>query len=215
MKLKIVIVDLEIPPRVKRWGLRLGIPAVVLLGGAAVAYAGGLVTLVTWSQGQTLNASDLNANFAAVQTPPGTIVAYGGSESGDGGVDEAPSGWLYCNGAALSRSTYANLFAAITVHFGGGDGVTTFNLPDLRGQFLRGSDNGAGIDPGRALGSAQADELASHTHQITGESSPYGLGSLPVFTNVGGNGTPPYTTSATGGSETRPKNVAVNYIIKY
>ncbi len=64
MKLKVVIVDLEIPRRAKKWGLRIGIPAAVLLGGGAVAYAAGLVT---WSSGQTLQASDLNGNFTYVQ----------------------------------------------------------------------------------------------------------------------------------------------------
>jgi hypothetical protein len=61
MKLKIVIVDLEVPPGAKKWALRLGIPAAVLLGGGAVAYAAGLVT---WSDGQTLSAADLNGNFS-------------------------------------------------------------------------------------------------------------------------------------------------------
>jgi C1q domain len=72
MKLKVVVVDLEIPPRMKRWGLRLGIPAVVLLGGGAIAYAAGLVT---WSSGQTLQASDLNNNFSYLQ---GEIAALQG-----------------------------------------------------------------------------------------------------------------------------------------
>jgi hypothetical protein len=73
MKIKVYVVDFEIPPRVKRWGLRIGIPVAVLLGGGAVAYAAGLVT---WSQGQTLNASDLNNNFSYLQS----------EIAGDGGV---------------------------------------------------------------------------------------------------------------------------------
>ena len=64
MKLKMVVVDFEIPARVKKWGLRVGIPAAVLLGGGAIAYAGGLTT---FTDGQTLHASDLNANFTALQ----------------------------------------------------------------------------------------------------------------------------------------------------
>jgi hypothetical protein len=64
MKLKVVIVDLEIPPHVKRWALRIGIPLAVLLGGSAIAYAAGLVT---WTDGQTLKAADLNANFSNLQ----------------------------------------------------------------------------------------------------------------------------------------------------
>jgi C1q domain len=64
MNVKVVVVDLEIPPKVKKWGLRLGIPLAVILGGTAVAYAAGLVT---WTSGQTLTAADLNANFSALQ----------------------------------------------------------------------------------------------------------------------------------------------------
>lgn len=72
MKLKVVIIDLEIPPRVKKWALRIGIPTVALLGGGALAYAEGLVT---WSSGQTLHATDLNDNFTYLQ---GEIAALQG-----------------------------------------------------------------------------------------------------------------------------------------
>ncbi|MGH7298636.1 MAG: C1q-like domain-containing protein [Polyangiaceae bacterium] len=72
MKIKVVVVDLEIPPRTKKWGLRIGIPAVVLLAGGAIAYAAGMVT---WSSGQTLTASDLNNNFSYLQ---GEIAALQG-----------------------------------------------------------------------------------------------------------------------------------------
>ena len=63
-----------------------------------------------------------------------------------------PTGWLKCNGAAISRTAYAKLFAAIGTVFGAGDGFTTFNLPDLRGEFVRGWDDGRGVDGGRAFG---------------------------------------------------------------
>jgi microcystin-dependent protein len=68
----------------------------------------------------------------------------------------APAGYLSANGAAISRATYANLFAAIGTVFGAGDGTTTFNVPDLRGEFVRGLDAGRGVDAGRALGGLQA-----------------------------------------------------------
>lgn len=84
----------------------------------------------------------------------------------------APSGWLKCNGAAVSRSAYAELFAVIGTMFGNGDGFTTFNLPDLRGEFIRGWDDGRGVDGGRALGSSQDGALQSHTH--TGSSADAG-----------------------------------------
>lgn len=75
-----------------------------------------------------------------------------------------PSGWLKANGAAVSRTTYAGLFAVIGTLYGAGDGSATFNLPDLRGEFLRGFDDGRGLDAGRVFGSVQAGQNASHTH---------------------------------------------------
>lgn len=88
--------------------------------------------------------------------PPGTIIDFAGAV--------APAGFLECDGAEVSRVTYAALFAAIDVMYGAGDGSTTFNLPDVRGEFRRGWDHGRGIDPGRVLGSTQAAAFASHTH---------------------------------------------------
>lgn len=76
----------------------------------------------------------------------------------------APSGWLKANGAAISRTAYAALFAAIGTTFGEGDSFTTFNLPDLRGEFIRGWDDARGADGGRLLGSAQAGSIQSHSH---------------------------------------------------
>jgi phage-related tail fiber protein len=92
---------------------------------------------------------DGTANISLpVETPPGTVSHFARST--------APSGWLKANGAAVSRTTYAALFAAIGTTFGAGDGSSTFNLPDLRGEFLRGWDDGRGVDPSRVFGSAQA-----------------------------------------------------------
>lgn len=82
-------------------------------------------------------------------------------------MNTVPTGWLECNGAAVSRTTYANLFAAIGETYGAGNGTTTFNLPDLRGQFVRGWDNGRGVDPGRAVGSQQNSANQAHTHSAT------------------------------------------------
>ena len=75
-----------------------------------------------------------------------------------------PSGYLECNGAAVSRSTYASLFSAISTTWGVGDGSSTFNLPDLRGQFVRGWDNSAGVDSGRSFASSQTDQNKQHNH---------------------------------------------------
>lgn len=76
----------------------------------------------------------------------------------------APHGWLERNGANVSRTAYAKLFAVIGTRYGAGDGSTTFNIGDSRGMFLRGLDKGRGVDPGRALGSEQPGQNVSHTH---------------------------------------------------
>lgn len=77
-----------------------------------------------------------------------------------------PLGALVCNGALISRTSYATLFAAIGTTYGPGDGTTTFQLPDLRGEFLRGLDGGRGVDAGRSMGSAQADAVKMHDHDL-------------------------------------------------
>ena len=79
----------------------------------------------------------------------------------------APKGSLVCDGRLLSRTTYADLFARIGVFYGAGDGSTTFQLPDYRGEFLRGWDVGRGVDAGRVRGSFQTDQNKTHTHSGT------------------------------------------------
>jgi len=83
--------------------------------------------------------------------PPGQISFFAGAN--------APPGWLKCNGALLSRTVYADLFNVIGTTFGNGDGVTTFRLPDCRGEFFRALDEGRGLDPGRVLGTIQDDAI--------------------------------------------------------
>lgn len=90
------------------------------------------------------------------KAPPGAVIHFA--------RQTAPIGWLKANGAAVSRTAYASLFAAIGTTFGAGDGFNTFNLPDLRGEFIRGWDDGRGIDDGRTFGSWQADQLKQHDH---------------------------------------------------
>ena len=82
------------------------------------------------------------------------------------GSTSVPSGWLECNGAAVSRTAYATLFSIIGTTFGNGDGTTTFNLPDMRGEFPRGWDHGKGIDPAREFGTAQLYQMTSHGHGV-------------------------------------------------
>ena len=159
--------------------------------------------------GDTAAARFLSAagTFVAA-VPVGSITMYA--------ANTAPTGWLECSGAAVSRTTYAGLFAAIGTVFGVGDGSTTFNLPNMRGEFARGWDNGRGIDPARAFGSAQADELEAHVHSVTPPAASDDTSAGLTTTGTGGAETiTPYNTASTGGTETRPRNIALMFIIKF
>lgn len=123
----------------------------------------------------------------------------------------APFGWLKANGAAVSRTVYANLFAVIGTAYGSGDGRTTFNLPDLRGEFIRSWDDGRTVDNGRVLGSWQADEFRSHSHGIgISRMTDTDRGSNPSTVSVDTVG----QTDPAGGIETRPRNIALLACIK-
>lgn len=153
-------------------------------------------------------------------TPVGTIIANGSTST--------PDGYLYCNGAAVSRTTYAGLFTAIASNFGEGDASTTFNVPELRGQFLRGQDDSEGVDPDAAgrstnssggntgdnVGSQQVDAFKSHLHNWDqGNAAASGSGA-GVAGDAAGSASSAYI-SLTGGNETRPVNVGVRYYIKF
>jgi len=127
------------------------------------------------SPGDLITAAMWNA--LAEATPPGAVIPYAGST--------APAGWLLCDGAAVSRTTYANLFNLIGTTYGTGDGSTTFNVPDLRGRVALGKDNMGGSSANRVT-ATQADnlgqgsgaenhtlvtgEMPSHNHNILGTS---------------------------------------------
>lgn len=81
-------------------------------------------------------------------------------------LTSAPAGWIKANGAAVSRAAYSSLFARVGTTSGSGDGSTTFNVPDLRAEFIRGLDDGRGVDVGRVLSSAQLDALQNITGSI-------------------------------------------------
>lgn len=157
----------------------------------------------------TLAKMDANAQAAiANATPPGSVIHVA--------MNAAPTGWLKANGAAVSRSTYAALFSAIGTTFGAGNGSTTFNLPDLRGEFIRGWDDGRGVDSGRAFGSAQSDAFASHNHTQTHNGGSGGQINQ-MMGGAGSLGTTAATNStlSTGDTETRPRNVALLACIKF
>jgi microcystin-dependent protein len=174
--------------------------------------------------------------------PVGIIIAWGGLSS------SVPAGWMLCDGRPLSKTVYAELFTAIGTSWGSaGD---KFNLPDLRGRFLRGDDAGTGRDPdakkrmpskpggsATGAGSVQEDSLQNHahdqsphTHQFNSVYSPVnvasgaaitvwqGLVSLGVTESGNANilGATKYRTKSriNAGEESRPKNAAVNFIIK-
>lgn len=145
------------------------------------------------------------SSFTDEAAPAGEIAHFARST--------APAGWLKANGAAVSRASYSKLYAAIGTTFGAGDGISTFNVPDLRGEFIRGWDDGRGVDSGRLLGSLQSDDFKSHRHAMFG-----GFGdeasTAYVDTTAGLNQNTGYT-ELTGGTETRPRNVALLACIKY
>ena len=172
---------------------------------------------------------------ATVLTSDGTDISWA---AGGGGVpagtviyhaaNTPPTDFIKANGAAISRTTYSDLFTSIGTTFGVGDGSTTFNVPDLRGEFLRGWDDSRGIDSGRAFGSAQTDAMQGHRHNTTLDGNYFkndgilgpgsnGWSDQPSGgqtktgdpTTDGSNGTP--RTAA----ETRPRNIALLACIKY
>jgi phage-related tail fiber protein len=132
-------------------------------------------------------------------------------------ANTAPTGFLKANGAAVSRTTYADLFAAIGTTFGAGDGSTTFNVPDLRGEFIRGWDDGRGIDSGRVFGSTQADANKAHTHSValTVWSTAGGGGATSLASGVGGSNFGALSTGSSGGTEARPRNITLLACIKF
>lgn len=167
------------------------------------------------------DATSFNPTSVSVQakgvsdTPIGGVIPFRGTT--------VPDGWLECNGQ--STAGYPELAAAVGP-----------NVPDLRGEFIRGWDNGRGLDSGRALGSSQSDAMEAHSHTTTISVSISGSVSVPIEQNNlyqgfgferghgpggyysssfsgSGSGTGVSTTAGTG-NENRPRNIALMYIIK-
>ena len=165
------------------------------------------------------------ANSAPGFSPAGTIITFGGTT--------APTGYLECDGSAVSRTTYADLFAALSTTWGTGDGSTTFNVPDLRGAFLRGtgshgtSNMANGNDfAGPSVGSFENDQMQGHHHvagtqsniHAAGSEARYGVVITGYDTSHDGVGYPTSDNQGNGtpraGDETRPFNAGVLYCIK-
>ncbi len=140
-------------------------------------------------------------------------------------MNAPPTGWLAANGQAISRNIYSRLFSRIGTTYGSGDGVSTFNLPDLRGEFIRGWDAGRGVDAGRLFGSWQKGSV------IVGDD---GVGTISVASsNVADKtilgqdlgGTETYQISKVTGEGqavgnqyfgySRPRNIAQLFCIKF
>ena len=130
-------------------------------------------------------------------------------------MSEPPPGFLKANGALVSRTTFSKLFDRIGTFYGVGDGVTTFALPDLRGEFLRSWDDGRGIDYNRPFGSGQLGAIEAHSHAMSGATNfTYQLNTDSNMKPYQGAGSS-YQTGVTGGSETRPRNMALLACIKF
>jgi len=146
--------------------------------------------------------------------PTGLITPFGG--------DTAPSGWLICDGSAVSRTTYASLFEAIGTTYGGGDGETTFNLPNFKGKVIVGLDssqtefNSLGKTGGEKTHTLTIPEMPSHTHGLWTRDA-YGGGTSGGTIHWEASSSRAITTQSTGGggahNNLQPYAV-VNYIIK-
>ena len=182
-----------------------------------------------------------NLSFTALPTavPSGTVHLFA--------TTTAPSGYLECDGSAVSRTTYADLFTVIGTTWGAGNGSTTFNLPDLRGEFVRGWDNGRGADSSRSFASSQSDQNKQHNHGVTDPGHNHSINDPGHIHQVqysnsdsgdgvieesgtGLSGQEPTLSATTGitinsastgisiqndgGSEARPRNIAMMYVIK-
>ena len=176
-------------------------------------------------QNGSITAGKVNSSFAqTLGVPAGIILPYGSTS--------APTGYLSCDGAAVSRTTYSTLFSAIGTTWGVGDNSSTFNVPDLRAMFLRGTGTHGTANMAKgtdfsapAVGTIENDQMQDHKHQTImspGTSyqtySSYAIGNNAYGTTYNFNTTAPQEINSQGtprtGDETRPVNAAVLYVIK-
>ena len=219
----------------------LNIPRPIVAGGTGAASADGALTALggTTTGKAVFTAADVAAALVALGLTNASVPA---GQIGHFYRAAAPAGWLAANGAAVSRTTYATLWSAMGSP-NTGDGSTTFTLPDMRGEFVRGLDSSRGVDTGRTLGSAQAAAMLNHTHTATADTHPGHAHTVPSnLDNLGvntGSGTAGIggadlriadsvtstagahshgitvgNPSVGGGTETRPRNVALLACIK-
>ncbi|MBC3438263.1 tail fiber protein [Pseudomonas sp. BW16M2] len=203
---------------------------------------GALCWILLSCDGGTQQVADAVHSQQAVTL--GQLIGFSGVAPGDikyTAANTVPVGWLKADGLLVSRAEYPALFTAIGTTYGEGDGLTTFKLPDLRGEFIRGHDDGRGVDQGRALGSWQKGSIYAYDTTL---SKPDGVWSASssqsngpasqVVMGVDAYDTGDYASVAIGGvglsvtyalpglygergysGVTRPRNVAMLALIKY
>lgn len=164
----------------------------------------------TWATGDQVNAADLNMMVC----PAGAVLPFAGNS--------IPSNWLLCDGSAVSRTTYADLFAAIGTTYGSGDGSTTFNLPDTRANVIAGYKSGdanfgtLGAIVGEATHLLTVNEIPPHTHDLGNTTGASGINSQPQPSN--NSAAPQKTTGSTGGgvahNNVQP-SLTLRFIIRY
>jgi len=205
------------------------------LSQSTVALTAGTIVDADVSASAAIAASKLSTAAQQALLPAGAIMPFA--------MNSAPAGWLAANGTEYAKTgTYAALFEAISTTYGetngsGGAGTSHFRVPDLRGYFVRGvgvaGQNGTNSDgtASGTFGTKQADELKAHTHGVTDPGHTHGtdpyatnqagsqIGYTSPLTSRFGDDTGSSTTGisiqSTGGTETRPKNIAMLYCIKF
>ncbi|MBN2323434.1 MAG: tail fiber protein [Spirochaetes bacterium] len=210
---------------------RLAISVLLIISSAAYTYCQDIVTIEEDAVRFTIESKDVvqikSSGLIGPAGPVGSIVIWP--------TEIVPEGYLVCDGREVLRSLYEDLFNVIGERFGAGDGSTTFNLPDLRGVFLRGWNEmradefsdpetdsrsrpaapGATISGGNHVGTFQLDSFKRHHHRSESQGScsitSSGSYRYPWGQSYGGN----WFSDYSGGVETRPKNIAMMFVIKY
>lgn len=176
------------------------------VSGSAIT-SGNISTSGNITTSGSVSAATFAGAGASFLVPTGAVIPFP--------INLVPNGWLAANGAAVSRTTYAALFAYLGTTFGAGDGSTTFALPDLRGYFIRGAGTNSDGTASGSFGEKQADELKSHNHTVgdvnVANNGSFGAGGLASYPS----GSITRTTSSVGGTETRPRNIPMLYCIKF
>ncbi len=171
----------------------------------------------------SIKIEDINSVSLGKIVPVGVILPFGGPKN------QIPDGWLYCDGRGFDRTTYPLLYDVIGQTWGGDATIELFHLPDLRGEFLRGSSDGTSRDPDRSsrvsrfAGGNTGDNVGTYQgHMFQAHTHTYDRRNSSVDDAAGSNSRTIQTsgpivvdnTSAAGGDETRPRNATIYYIIK-